>query len=226
MATSTVPNNPVVAPGGPTNGSGNGFGPSGGGGSSRMLPAGTQMMGMWLGLASIGMLFVAMTSAYIVRQGLGSKWDAISMPPIMLLSTLILLVSSVTMEMARRHYRTAPGGAAFNRWLSVTMVLGLGFVAGQLVAWQTLLAEGIYMGISAHSSFFYILTAMHAVHLLGGVLALALLFVFVRGVPVPAFAGSGGYTRNRKTWVEVTSVYWHFMDGLWVYLLLLLFVIG
>jgi len=195
-----------------------------------MLPPGAQMMGMWLGLASVGMLFVALTSAYIVRQGLGSKWDAISMPPILLINTFVLLLSSITMELARRHYRIAPGGAAFNRWLSATMALGLVFVAGQYLTWQTLSAGGVYVSTSAHSSFFYTLTAMHAVHLLGGVLALGLLFVFVRGVSLPAIlvapAGNRRYAVNRKSWVDVTAVYWHFMDGLWVYLLLLLFVVG
>jgi cytochrome c oxidase subunit 3 len=155
---------------------------------------------MWLALAAITMLFIAMTSAYVVRLGFDPNWRAIRMPPILLVNTVVLLASSVTMEKARR----APGA----KWFMVTLLLGLSFLGGQLAAWRQLSMAGIYLGTNPHSSFFYLLTGLHGLHLLGGVAALSHV-VFSQ--------------MNRERWVDVTALYWHFMDGLWIYLVALLF---
>jgi cytochrome c oxidase subunit 3 len=99
-------------------------------------------------------------------------------------------------------------------WLTVTLVLGIVFLAGQLMAWRQLSEQGIYLSSNPHSSFFYLLTGLHGLHLLGGVLALSWLAVRTwRSFGVPA-----------ARFVEVTALYWHFMGVLWVYLLMLLFV--
>lgn len=172
-------------------------------------------IGMWVALASILMLFAALVSAYIVRQSNpapGLTWNSMEPPQLLWLNTAVLLASSVTLEVARRSLGRARF-VGFSRWMSVTTLLGAGFLAGQIVAWRQLAAQGIYLSSTPHSSFFYVLTSLHAVHLLGGVIAL--LYVTV-----------GGFRYNfgpaRRTGVDVTALYWHFMDGLWVALFLLL----
>jgi len=159
----------------------------------------TSALGMCLGLTGIAMLFIALTSAYVVRQGLDPGWNAIRMPAILPFNTLVLLASGFTMEKARRAIR--PG-----RWLPATLALGLCFLALQLAAWRELSAGGVYLSTNAHSSFFYLLTGLHGLHLTGGIFALTYLAV----------------SRNER-WLQATALYWHFMDALWVYLLVLLF---
>src|SRR5260370_23158517 len=107
------------------------------------------------------MFFMALTSAYIVRKGFGGDWQAFALPRILLLNTAILLLSSLTIELARRHAADAQL-SAFRRWWTVTTVLGLAFLAGQLIAWRQLAASGIYLPSNPASSFFYELTAAHA----------------------------------------------------------------
>jgi cytochrome c oxidase subunit 3 len=99
--------------------------------------------------------------------------------------------------------------------LTVTLLLGVVFLAGQLLAWRQLAAQGIFLGTSPHGSFFYLLTGTHGLHLLGGIIALTYV-VF----------GSWRlrYTRRHHIAVDLTALYWHFMDGLWVYLFVLLFL--
>jgi cytochrome c oxidase subunit 3 len=145
------------------------------------------------------MLFIALTSAYVVRKGLDPGWHAIQRPGLLWINTVVLLASSLTIERARRA-----GAAA--RWLLVTLLLGLVFLGGQLVVWSQLSAQGVYLSTNPHSSFFYLLTGLHGLHLAGGIAALSYL-VF----------------RHRPQLVDVTAIYWHFMDGLWVYLFVLLF---
>lgn len=175
-------------------------------------------IGMWVALASILMLFVALTSAYIVRQipawnGGVDDWVPLDMPPVLWVNTIAILVSSMTIELARRALNRNDY-ARFNRWLIVTTVLGAAFIAGQFVAWKQLAAQGIYVNTHPHSSFFYLMTGVHGVHLLGGILAL--LYVTLAALRLRI----GMAKRNA---VKVTALYWHFMDGLWVYLFLLLF---
>ena len=182
---------------------------------------------MWFALAGIMMLFMALTSAYVVRRGLDPDWQAIRMPALALVNVAILLASSVTLEFARRAARKSRRGA--DRWLFLTWSLGLAFVAGQLVVWRQLADAGLYLSNNAHSSFFYVLTALHGAHLCGGIVALSWLLWMP---PAKMALGAGGWSgvslgpatpADRERWTGVIALYWHFMDGLWVYLLLLLF---
>jgi cytochrome c oxidase subunit 3 len=187
-------------------------GHGGGGGGGRPLPARVYRMGMAFGLAGIAMLFVALTSAYVVRQGLDPDWRAIPMPAILWGNTIVLLASSFTVEIARRAWK--PAG-----WLAGTLGLGLAFLAGQFAAWRQLSSSGVYLSTNPHSSFFYLLTGLHAAHVLGGLAALS--YVAGRSLvpgraPLPGRAGAARV-------LEATALYWHFMDALWVYLFLLLF---
>src|ERR1700730_14910844 len=164
-----------------------------------------------IALVSILMFFMALASAFIVLRRGSDVWVALHLPPVLLAARLILLASSFTLEAARRRLALADPSGFRKLWL-VTTGLGFLFVAGQLFAWRQLVAQGVYIASNQASSFFYIFTGAHAVHLLGGVCAL--LFVSFRkpekaSVSLPAAA-------------EIASYYWHFMDGLWVFLLVLL----
>jgi cytochrome c oxidase subunit 3 len=175
--------------------------------------------GIWVGLAAITMTFAAFTSALVVRQGASPDWRHFSLPGILYTNTLVLLASSVTLEIARRR---AAGKARASRavsslpllWLYLTLGLGLTFVAGQYIAWLKLRQEGLYLATNPSSSFFYVLTAAHALHILGGLGGLLLCISRLKRRPA---------TLRRST-LDTTSYYWHFMDVLWIYLLVLLWI--
>jgi len=169
---------------------------------------------MWMALVAIVMLFAAFTSALVVRKGGSSDWISIAIPPILYFNTAVLFASSVALEISRRGL-AAGLASRFKVWLYTTAFLGLSFIAGQFVAWRQLAFRGVYLSTNPSSSFFYLLTAAHGLHLLGGVAAL---FYLVWRSPQLA-AGL-----KKRISVDVTALYWHFMDGLWIYILLLLTV--
>ena len=173
--------------------------------------------GMLVALAAITMSFAALTSALVVRRGAGMDWRHITLPPILYLNTLVLLASSVTLEAARRRITVYARGiesriAAPMSWLVVTLSLGLLFVAGQYVAWLQLKSAGLYLATNPNSSFFYVLTGVHAVHVLGGLAGL----VYV--------ISKLNRSILRRSTFAAASQYWHFMDVLWLYLLLVLWM--
>jgi len=107
---------------------------------------------------------------------------------------------------------------SYGSWLTATVVLGSGFLASQLIAWRQLMLQGVYIASNPHSSFFYLFTAAHGLHLLGGILALSYLLVRTRQK-----RGTIEGELQRVGAAEAATIYWHFMDGLWVCLFLLLF---
>lgn len=168
--------------------------------------------GMALGIVSILMFFMALASAFLVRRGNGN-WVPVHIPTIMWINTLVLVASSGTLEMARHRLAQGRFSGYRNLWL-VTTVLGASFLTGQLVAWRQLVAEGIYLASNPASSFFYIFTGAHALHLFGGVAAL--IYVARRNFNQAKV--------TRSVAAEVTSYYWHFLDALWLFLLALLYL--
>jgi cytochrome c oxidase subunit III len=180
--------------------------------------------GIWVALASITMTFAAFTSALIVRQGGSTDWKHFTLPPVLYFNTLVIIASSITLEIASRRIASfmsggVRGGAqnkghAENpaRWLYITLFLGLVFVAGQTFAWMELKAQGFGLASNVSYSFFYVLTVAHALHVLGGL-----------GGLIRVIAKLHNSTLRRSTLVA-TSRYWHFMGALWVYLLLLLWM--
>lgn len=180
--------------------------------------------GMWVAVSAIGMSFAAFTSAMFVRQDSSTDWQHFQLPHVLYLNTLILIASSVTLEFSRQRFAAisdAAGHAAASAkillangiyWLYLTAALGLLFVLGQLLAWRNLVAQGLFLATNPSSSFFYLFTALHAVHLLGGMGGL--FYVLRKLVRNGGVAGTSG--------LSAFSIYWHFMDLLWVYLLLLL----
>jgi cytochrome c oxidase subunit 3 len=171
--------------------------------------------GVWVGIFAITMSFMAFTSALFVRQG-SMDWGHLVLPSILYANTLVLLTSSATFEFSRRRVTFAGAGTvrlggAGKLWLAATLGLGVAFCVGQSIAWQDLRAQGIYLATNPNSSFFYVLTFLHALHVAAGLCAF--LYLLAR-----LAAGSGTV---RRSFFENTAIYWHFMGALWVYLLLL-----
>ena len=195
---------------------GDGFRPSDFGGGRGWgefrVPERTYRLGMWFALTGIVMLFAAFTSALVVRKGMSFDWIPVCAPRVLWLNTFVLMASSLTLELSRRSLRRGAAGE-FIRWLSATLVLGLGFLAGQLMAWRELASRGVYLASNPGSSFFYVLTAAHGLHLLGGVVALGYVVLRARRI---------AFGEVRRAPVEVTAIYWHFMDALWIYLFFVL----
>lgn len=174
-------------------------------------PASASRIGVWLLVGAITILFVAFTSTYLVRRA-QSDWRIGPLPPVLWVNTALLVASGLALERARRGAR----GNAPRVWrgaLATATVLGIAFVTGQIAVWTQLAAAGIFMASNPHAAFFYLLTGVHGLHVAGGVCALL-------------------YTLW-KTWrldgraaldvIEPTATYWHFVDGLWIYLFVILF---
>ncbi len=175
--------------------------------------------GIWVVLAAITMMFAAFTSALIVRKGSALDWQHFHLaadPLLQYAGAPRQQRHSGSRAPPRCHLhgrrRTMPG-ASPARWLYITLFLGLLFVAGQYVAWLQLRAQGLYLATNPSSSFFYVLTAVHALHVLGGLGGLAL-----------RDSRSCNKSELRRSTLDATARYWHFMDVLWVYLLLLLWM--
>jgi cytochrome c oxidase subunit 3 len=166
--------------------------------------------------AAIIMLFAAFTSAMVVRRGLGDDWASIELPGILWWNTAVLIGSSAALECSRRALRAGRRDAFGWWWLGGT-ALGVLFLIGQYLAWRELRAAGIYLATNPASSFFYLLTIAHAFHLLGGLIAL----VYIEIQAVRLRLGPG-----KRTAVEVSGLYWHFLGVLWIYLMLLFRVWG
>ena len=194
-------------------------------------------LGLICGLATVGMVFVSLTSAYIFRRGLPTfdgtlnsyvrDWGSVDLPWVLLvINTLVLLVSSMTMEFARRQatlqaalapVKSIPGISLGNEkgfpWLGITVVLGIAFLAGQWLAWGELHNRGFYVYTNPSSSFVFLLTIAHAIHLSGGMIAMM-------------WAASASLLKKpveaRRIAVDITAWYWHFMAVLWLYIFALL----
>ena len=176
-------------------------------------PQAIARFGVWLMLGTMSMMFIGFTSSYMVRR-IGADWRPIPLPGILWVNTLVLLASSGVLEVARRSLSAwdLPGA---QRWLGLTGVLGLLFAAGQMAAWRTLAGLGVFLASDPHSSFFYMLTGVHLVHLAGGLAWFAVTYTRLRRLAyAPGDDGLGLF-----------AVYWHFVGGLWAYLLLLLYVL-
>src|SRR5215472_7852450 len=173
-------------------------------------------IGAWVLTGGILMLFVALTSAYIVRSASSDDWHRIAIPKVLWLSTTLLVVSSFTIEWSRRSLKRNHT-SAYGRWLINTLVLGIGFVISQLVAWRQLAKQGVYLAANPYNSFFYLFTAAHGLHVLGGLCALAYLVVRTR-----AARNTIDGELRRVGAADAATIYWHFMDFLWIGLFLLL----
>lgn len=191
-------------------------------------------IGIVAGIVSVLMLFIGLTTAYVIRQGMG-RWDPIShvwVPDwrplslpyrLLLVNTSMLVLSSITLELARRGLLRKAEFSSLGilppklqtelPWLALTVLLGFGFLAGQIMVWNSFRHQGVYLASNPSGSFFYLLTGLHALHLLGGLIAL-----------VWTLFGSWMHMKvaSQRIAVDVTGWYWHFMALLWIYLFALL----
>jgi len=167
--------------------------------------------GLWVGLASITMMFAAFSSAYMVRQAAGN-WLEFQLPSMFFYSTAVLLLSSILLQMSytsfvKEHFNT------YKTLMLLTFLLGLVFVVLQYEAWMQMFEMGIDLKRNPSGSFVYVISGVHAAHVLGGVAVLIVALIHAFFLPKIV-------TERRKNRFQLVLYYWHFVDILWVYLLL------
>lgn len=169
---------------------------------------------LWIGLASIVMMFTAFTSAYIIKRNL-ADWITFDLPHIFFYSTAVILISSLTIIISRNYFRQRDM-IHYRQWLLVTLILGIVFICMQYIGFTQLWHNGITLTRNVSFSFLYIIVGLHAVHVLGGVIALIIVLI-------------KAYSTKRKNYsivpVDMMNTYWHFVDLLWIYLLVFLYLI-
>jgi cytochrome c oxidase subunit 3 len=180
-------------------------------GPDSSFPISPKEIATWFLMTGIAMLFAGLSSAYIVLRGVPS-WESIHLPRLIWGNTLMLAASSVTFELARRAVKRN-SQFALRQWLGITAILGIAFVAGQLEVWRQLRASGVYLATTLHGSFFYVLSGIHAIHILGGLIGLSV---------VSWKAWSNRLSSRSFEPLKLCATYWHFMGGVWLFLLLLL----
>jgi cytochrome c oxidase subunit 3 len=165
---------------------------------------------LWVSLASITMMFTAFTSAYIVRQAQGN-WLEFELPSMFFVSTAVILLSSATLHGAYLSFKRGKE-QLYKGLLAATFVLGLAFLVLQYQGWLAMRDIGIELTTNPSGSFIYVISGVHAAHILGGIAALIVALIH-------AFALKFNVTKTRKLRLEMTLTYWHFVDALWIYLL-------
>jgi len=173
-------------------------------------------VGLFLLVIATAMVFAAFTVAFVMRRDLSGDWAQTPHLPVLWINTVVLLVSSIVLDRARHALRSGDR-SRFNFWWTWATALGFVFLLGQAFAWRQLWSRGIFMASSPGSAFFFVLTAAHAFHLLGGVAALV--YVDVQALRLrlgPA----------KRTVIDVSAIYWHFLDGVWLYLMALFYFWG
>ena len=171
---------------------------------------------LWVAIGSIIMMFAGLTSAYIVKSN-QAGWQAIEMPNVFWYSTVTILVSSLLMQMALRSFKQREMNH-YRLLIAGTFLLGVIFVILQWIGFQQLWNSGVqFKGSSGSGQFLYVIAGLHALHVLGGVVALMVMFI-------KAFLGRTKLYGSVP--VEVMATYWHFVDFLWIYLLVFFMWIG
>jgi cytochrome c oxidase subunit III len=216
--TKPAPKKGTLAGGGPGFPGPNGKGPRGNGwrggeDPKRRLSPAAYRITMWVVLAAIVMMFAALSSAYIILSG-GEQWRPVAMPRMFFLSTAVIITSSLSLEAAKRSLKLGKQSISF-RWELITFLLGIIFLACQLMGWRELASQGVFFASHPHRSFFYFFTGVHGVHLIGGIAALFYLILRTRR-KVELISEKTEIT------AQLVSLYWHTMDALWIWLFLLL----
>lgn len=172
---------------------------------------------LWVGISSIIMMFAGITSAYVVRRAAGN-WLEFRLPDIFFVNTLVILASSVTLHFAYKGFKTGKEWQ-YKGLLLATFVLGITFVLLQYQGWLALNAIGATFTVNPASSFIYVISGLHAAHVLGG--AAALLVALTHAFILPYKP-----TPRRRQRFELVVQYWHFVDLLWVYLIIFFMLNG
>lgn len=170
---------------------------------------------LWVAMAGMTMIFASLTSAYVVRQA-DSDWLTIELPTPFYISTAIILLSSITLFLAD-FAGNKNNQLAIKIWLGVTFILSLAFVYSQFYAYASMVDQGLYFsGTNISSSFLYALTFVHLAHVFGG--NITLFVTFIQSI-------RNKYSSTNKLGIELASWYWHYLTGVWIFLLLFLLYI-
>lgn len=191
-------------------GGGDGAGEPNGRGADRRA----SFWGLFIGLVATSIVFLSLSGAFLARRGVSDDWVGIRKPPILWVNTLILVASSLVLDRGRYALRTGDR-SRFNFWWTLATALGGVFLAGQFFAWEQLRREGVYVASNPASAFFYVLTATHALHLAGGMGAM--IYVDIQALRLrlgPA----------KRTVIDITAVFWHFLDVVWLLLMVLFYL--
>lgn len=173
---------------------------------------------LWVGMVSIVMLFAGLTSAIVVRRA-EANWMLFEFPQAFYNSTLIIIISSITLIYAARSAK-ADNYAGIKTGVGLTLLLGIGFVFAQFTAYTELVDAGVFLAgaqSNPSGSFMYVLTGLHLAHLFGGIVVL--IFVFVKSLLLK-------YNSQNLLGLQLCSIYWHFLDVLWIYLFLFLMLMN
>lgn len=169
---------------------------------------------LWVGIGSILMMFAGLTSAYIVKRNL-ANWQTFDLPVFFWYSTAAIILSSATIFLAEKAFKQRQM-KKYRSLLIATLVLGLLFIGFQLLGFRQLWAQQVTLTANVSYSFMYVIVSLHAAHVLGGIIALIVLF-------------AKAFSTKTRTYnsipVELVSTYWHFVDILWIYLLIFLIMI-
>ncbi len=169
---------------------------------------------LWVGIGSILMMFAGLTSAYIVKRN-QANWLTFELPQFFWYSTAAIILSSGTIYLAGKAFREREM-ARYRKLMTATLILGVLFIVLQALGFWQLWAKGITLQSNVAHSFLYVIVGLHAAHVLGGVIALVVTF-------------AKGFSKKTRSYdsvpVELVSTYWHFVDILWIYLLIFLLMI-
>jgi len=170
---------------------------------------------LWVAIGSIVMMFAGLTSAFIVKSN-QTNWKTITIPQVFWVSTAAIILSSITLQLAVRSFKQREMNK-YRSFVGVTLLLGIAFIVFQWMGFQNLWAQNITLKGSGAGQFLYVIFGLHALHVIGGIIALIVIFI-------KAFAGK--IKLYSSVPVEVMAIYWHFVDILWIYLLLFFIIIG
>ena len=171
---------------------------------------------MWVAIGSIVMMFAGLTSAFIVKSN-QTGWKMVTMPKVFWVSTAVIIISSITLQMALRSFKQRTM-SQYRLLIGLTLLLGFLFIVLQWMGFQQLWEQKItFRGSSGAGQFLYVIFGLHAVHVIGGLIALIIMFI-------KAFVGKTKLYSSVP--VEVMATYWHFVDLLWLYLLVFFLLVG
>jgi len=169
---------------------------------------------LWVAIGSVVMMFAGLTSAFIVKSN-QTNWVPVSIPRVFWISTAVIIISSITIQVALRSFKQREMGQ-YRIMIGTTFLLGIAFIVLQWLGFQDLWAQKVTFRGAGAGQFLYVIFGLHAIHVIGGIIALIVMFV-------KAFIG------NTKLYsavpVEVAAIYWHFVDVLWIYLLVFFLLI-
>ena len=172
---------------------------------------------MWVAIGSIVMMFAGLTSAYIVKRN-QANWLRFALPDVFWVSTFVILISSLTMYLAVKSFRTREM-KRYRQLITVTAALGVLFAVLQWLGFQELWGHGIQLlgqDSNPSASFLFVIVGLHVLHVIGGVTALIIIFLRAYSSRIKSY---------NNTTVEIISTYWHFVDILWIYLFIFLMLI-